>query len=571
MLTPTADAPAAGARLPASPRIGATELVLLVAGSVLLAVAMFWPLVLHLDTDVPKDLGDPLSQAWQLAWGGHALIHQPLSFYQANQFWPAHDTLAFSDALVGYAPLSALFGSGVGAALTRYNVIFLGASALAFMGAYLLVRELGVRPAAAAVAGAAFAYAPWRLGQGGHLHILSSGGIALSLFLLLRGYRRGSPATVVAGWAVAAWQVAIGFSLGLPYLLVLGVLGLVAAGWWWRRGRPALPRRMVMATAAGVLLLLVLTGLMARPYLRVEHDQPAAERSLTTVALYSAGPQVFLEGSTFNPIWGPITAPVRDRFGKNAEQVLFPGLVILLLALAGLTWKRWPPRMRWGLAGGAVVLGILSMGFDDSGIGAYAPYRLLYETVPGLSGIRVPERLNTFTSLILALLAAGGTARAMNAIRGRGHATLVIAAPVALIVLILIEGAGFGPGRWYRHPSVSPAPAGLADVPPPLVQLPIAPGDNRRYLLWSTDGFSPMVNGRSSVAPALSNRLLNAAAHFPDRASVALLRAHGVRSVVIHADRVARTNWVNWRTRPIAGLGITRTIRGPLVIYDLRP
>src|ERR671926_412695 len=74
--------------------------------------------------------------------------------------------------------------------------------ALAFFGAYLLARELGASRGGGFVAGAAFAYAPWRLEQDGHLHVLSSGGIPLALFLLVRGYRRGSAGMVVAGWAV---------------------------------------------------------------------------------------------------------------------------------------------------------------------------------------------------------------------------------------------------------------------------------------------------------------------------------------------------------------------------------
>ena len=65
------------ASVPPSPRLGARELGMLVAGSLLLAVAMFWPLVLELGSSIPKDLGDPLAQAWQLAWDGHALIDQP--------------------------------------------------------------------------------------------------------------------------------------------------------------------------------------------------------------------------------------------------------------------------------------------------------------------------------------------------------------------------------------------------------------------------------------------------------------------------------------------------------------
>ena len=150
---------------------------------------MHWPLPLHLGSDIPKDLGDPLIQAWQIAWDGHALQHQLSDFWQANQFYPLENSLAFSDALVGYAPFG-LIGEGFQAALVRYDLLFLFAYALAFFGGYLLARELGVDRFPAAVAGIAFAYAPWRLEQDGHMHVISSGGIPLSLFLLLRGYRR---------------------------------------------------------------------------------------------------------------------------------------------------------------------------------------------------------------------------------------------------------------------------------------------------------------------------------------------------------------------------------------------
>jgi hypothetical protein len=126
---------------------------------VALALLMHWPLPLHIGSDVPKDLGDPLPQAWQIAWGGHALQHQPLDYWQSNMYWPLDNTLAFSDALVGYAPFG-LIGEGFEAAIARYDLVFLFAYALAFIGGYLLARELGVSRAAAVVAGVAFAYAP---------------------------------------------------------------------------------------------------------------------------------------------------------------------------------------------------------------------------------------------------------------------------------------------------------------------------------------------------------------------------------------------------------------------------
>src|SRR4051794_39147761 len=118
------------------------EITLAALAAVALAVAMHWPLPLHIGRDVPRDLGDPLPQAWQVAWGGHALLHQPLDFFQANVFWPLKNSLAFSDALAGYSP-AGLIGSGPHAAIVRYDLLFLFAYALAFFGAYLLARELG--------------------------------------------------------------------------------------------------------------------------------------------------------------------------------------------------------------------------------------------------------------------------------------------------------------------------------------------------------------------------------------------------------------------------------------------
>src|SRR5690348_552395 len=152
------------------------EVGLVALAASLLAVVMTWPLVLHLGSTVPRDIGDPLAEAWQPAWGGHALLHQPLQFFDANRFWPIKDSLAFGDALIGYAP-TGIVGSGPHAAVVRYDLLFLFAYALAFFGAYLLARELGLRPAEAAIVGAAYAFAPFRLEQDGHMQVISSGGI----------------------------------------------------------------------------------------------------------------------------------------------------------------------------------------------------------------------------------------------------------------------------------------------------------------------------------------------------------------------------------------------------------
>src|SRR5437868_3771659 len=280
------------ARWRPSPAIGWREVALVVLGGVVLSIILTWPLPAYLGSHIPEDLGDPVRTAWQLAWVGHQLLHDPANLYNANAFWPFHNSLAFSDSLLGYAP-AGLIGTGIQAAIVRYNLLFLFAYAAAFAGAYFLARELGVRRLAAVVGGAAFAYAPFRLTMNGHLHVISSGGIPLTLFLLLRGYRRQNAKLVVAGWVAAAWQLSPGFTTGLPLAYLLGVLFVIAAVMWLRRGRPALARRLVVATLAGVLVFGAVGGFQARPLLKVSDQFHTAKRKDKDIKNISAPPKAF--------------------------------------------------------------------------------------------------------------------------------------------------------------------------------------------------------------------------------------------------------------------------------------
>jgi len=552
--------------------ITARELLLAALGAVALSVVMNWPLILNLGEDIPKDLGDPLVQAWQIAWGGHALANQPLEFFQSNQFWPLDDTLAFSDALLGYAP-AGLIGSGPEAAVVRYDLLFLFAYALAFAGAYLLARELGASPAGALVAGAAFAFAPFRLEQDGHMHVISSGGIPLALALGVRGYRLHMPWVVLAAFAVATWQLSLGFSLGLPFAYLLAVMGLIAAVVWLRRGRPPLDRRLVAATLAGVVVFAGFAALISRPYFRVADEHPEATRGPAEVASYSGPVYAFLVAPEENPIWGEATAGPRDELERIPEKTLFPGLAIVALAIAGLWSSTFPRNTRIGLAAAVAAISVLALGFKEEG-GLLWPYRVVYETLPGWEGIRTPGRLVTFSSLGLALLAAAGAelaARAARAKAARRAAPVAVAAALATIVVVEGRGIPFDPFDDLAQPSPPDPPVDVAALPAPQLNLPAErPHDNRRYLLWSTDGFPDMVNGRSSTNPVFTAEVIARARSFPDRRSAEFLRRLGVRTVLVYPLRTRRARWDRGGGRLPPRLGLTRSREGDAIVYEIR-
>jgi hypothetical protein len=603
-----------------SPAIGRAEIAWVILAGVALALLTTWPLVLHMSTRIAPDLGDPVRTAWEVAWVGHAMLHQPLHLFDSNAFYPHPLSLAFSDSLLGYGPAGWL-GSGTVAALVRYNLLFLLAWSLCFIGAYLLARELGTGRVGGTVAGAAYAYAPYKVTEAGHLHVISGGGIALSLFLLLRGYRRRSRGLTIAGWLVAAWQISLGFTLGLQFAYLLLVLAVIAVVWMGRAGRSAIPLRapngvsivdrwraglaalgrqrgLLAITCLGVALCGVVTVYEARPYLKVASEYPTAKRTLREVKNYSSGPWALVSASSENRVWGSATAGAREHVHSHNEDVFFPGLTIAVLALIGLASSIYTRRLRLGLACGVVVCSVLAMGMGLTGAGY--PYRLLYDYAPGWEGVRVPGRVFIMGTLFWALLAAAGGWRLAQLARawagghrdaaeaaGGGHDDtrpqrrlgdrFAVVVGAVLVIGLVGEGAGH-----MAHPVVPQPVRAEAGLTAPVLDLPTDGASDRLWQYFSVDGFYKIPVGNSTFdLPALDD-LRGGMGGFPDKGSVEKLRYYGIKTVVLHtrmpelpglhAPEVPEPpDYATAANRPIAGLGISKRRVGSLAIYEIGP
>ena len=556
-------------------------------GSVLLAVAMVWlipPYASRIVTAGVKqasiadpahtiigDIGDPTAQAWLLGWDGHALLHGLRGLWDTNAFFPDTDGLALNDSLFGYAP-AGLIGNGVVAAVLRYNIVFVLAFVLAFLGGYALLRQLGANRVAGAVAGAALAYAPWRYGHDGHLNILSTGGITLAFAMLarghgwsmIRGYRSGlvRPGWAVAGWLVAAWQVSLGFGIGLGFVYLLAVAGLCAVIGWLVGGRPRLGRRLILGDLLGGLVFAAVTGYFAYAYQQARDLYGDVVRPWDYVAVFSPPLRGLFVAPQFSLLWGTPHNDARVALGGAAnEKVLLCGYALYLLAAAGLFLSVWSLRQRLLLLGGTV-LGVLFA------LGTNGPvYRLLYLYVPGFDGSRTPGRLILWPTILLAILAAGLVTRlaqlAREATLPQWSATAARLVTVPMLVLVLAEGMPD-----MDHPATPTEPAAMALAPAPIMVLPSNEGVDLNILLWSTDGFPTMVNGAASYVTPGRQSIRDLMQTFPSQASLDRLHQLGVRSVVVLRDWVTGTPYegaLNAVTVP----GITRREVGPDVIYIL--
>ncbi|MEP6696661.1 MAG: hypothetical protein ABJA34_07260 [Pseudonocardiales bacterium] len=534
------------------------EAVTVCLGGTLLAALMTWPTLRHPASTVPNDIYDPLAEVWIASYGGHGLLTAPLHLFDSNTFWPLADSYAFNDTLLGYAPLTVLFGGGgMAGALVRYNVLFVLAHALAFAGAYALARQLGSRPAGAMVAGAAFAYAPWRLAHDGQLNILSSGAIPLALAMLARGHGFGRqgyaadrvrPRWIVGGWLVAAWQVTLGFSLGLSLAYLLLLVGLLAAAGWLLARRPALPRRLLGADAVGGLAFTAVAGLLAIPYLRVVAAHPEGRRGAAEVALFSPPLSGYLVAPEQSRVWGAAQAASRAHLRWPGEMALLPGFMLMILAVAGLLAGAAPLRHRVGLWVATVASVLLGLGTTLAG-GRYTILPMQAH-LPGWASDRTTGRLVLFTTLALGLLAAYAVTAVQERLPDGGRwAALMLVFPL----IVTVEGVGH-----VAHPTVPPFPAALREVQGPALVLPSDGFHDAAVMTWSTWSWPDVVNGSSSLAPRQIGALRQRVAGFPDAASVSYLRGLGVRTVVLLPGYAEGSPWQGAENRPVTGLPLTR-------------
>jgi hypothetical protein len=372
------------------------------------------------------------------------------------------------------------------------------------------------------------------------------------------------PGWALAGWFVAAWQISLGFGIGLAFFYVLVLVCVIATTAWLICGRPAIARRLVLVDVGGGIVFAVVSAYMAHGYLQARELYPDAERSWDYVILLSPPVRGLLVAPSSSMPWGTWHDGARAGLGPGAnEKVLLCGVVLGAVAAAGLCVSIWSVRQRVLLGVGAAVGAVLALG-------ANGPlYRLLYLYVPGFDGSRTPGRLILWSTLLLGVLAGGMVTELARRVRRAAlpeHArTLALVVTVPLLLAVLSEGI-----PKFNHPDVPAAPELMAVAPDPLIVLPTDDITDLHVQLWSTDRFPMMVNGASSINPPAHQAIRDLMRTFPSSASIDRLRDLGIRSVVVVRNRVMGTPFEAALSASTDGLDITRQDVGPDVLYTIQ-
>jgi hypothetical protein len=373
-----------------------------------LTMAYTWPLVLHFTSAVAHDRGDPLLVTWLLWWSTH---HVPLTaaWWNAPAFYPSTGVFAFSENMLGLAPIAWPIIALTGSPLLAYNTAFVLSYVLCGLGAYFLGWVLTRRHDASMLAALAFAFAPYRLSHAQHLQLLSSYWMPVAIASLHLYVEEGRPR-----WALlfaASWLLQ---ALACGYYFFY--LTLFAALWLACLGPGRLTRRALVTLGAAWLAAALAIAPVLLGYKTIQQDQYGFARSPVEIVNYSADVAGLWSVAPESLAWSWLNG------GASSESQQFPGVTVVVLAAAGLglaTRRRAARRDDvFFYAGAAVLMWLLSLGprpaLHGAALGFPGPYAVL-ASLPGFNGMRVPARFWMVTVVCLSACAGLALARIESA------------------------------------------------------------------------------------------------------------------------------------------------------------
>jgi hypothetical protein len=338
-------------------------------------------------------------------------------------------------------PLSGLYYPPLWLALIlpsplAFNILFFLHLAFAGFGAYMLAKEGGAGQAGSLLAGIAFGGLPKLVAHtaAGHLTLILAVSWTPWLFLAARrAARQGS----IRRWSLAGIMAGIVF-LADPRWLIPSMAA--AAGYAVFSGFGSTTRPRIATVLMWIKHLAVFAGFTAA--IAAILALPMAEFVSLSTRAELAGAESMVLSLPFSALIGLLFAGI----GSSIEWVVYPGVVVLALALASLLFSP-SPKVIWERGSGGEGVGGEGGGRERGSGGEAAFWWILLilsiflslgSNIPGVSKVldaipaagllRVPPRWMFLAGLALAMLAARGLTRLSRVVDERG----------------LLKKAGFG-------------------------------------------------------------------------------------------------------------------------------
>jgi hypothetical protein len=490
-----------------------------------------------------------------VARNAHRLLNDPMTLRGGGQCFPMPRSYTLGEHMFGVGLLAVPTYALTGDPILSYNAAVLLTLWIPALTMYAFALFSTRSPAAAFVAGLAFALVPGRVIDPTHPYVHGDLWAPLALLFLHRLLTGGG--ILAATGLAAAMVLEVGESL--YSLIATGLfVAVYAAFLLWRQPRTAL---RALPFLAGVTALVGFAAwIVLGPYLDVR--------------------------STWGVLAGRFSYPlVAEEFAPGREH--FPGFVVVGLAIVALLDRLRGPRgldARLAIAAAGALVAWCGLGqvrVPLTSIVLPSPLLLVKGIVPGLDAVRALHAIVLSVGITFALLSAYGVVALADALdRGR------IVAVAAAAALVLLATNLYGPlarasyGRtlrltaWEARPPAAEielvrtsGPGALLDVPLPFVEGDISFKAGPMLLLAS---YGPRESATcyNSFGSPVQKQVWLLSRQLPERPAVDALAALGFATVIAREADEEEGRPV--RASDIAGASLVERGRAEeLVRYDL--
>ena len=419
----------------------------------ILAMVIFYPITLHMNSTVPGSGGDTYQSLWGIWWVSYStfVLHTSL-WHTSLLYYPIGANLVYETFSPLLAILSAPFQSI--SIPFAYDLMFFFGFAISGIGMYVLAKYLIKNSYAAFFAGLVFSFSAAHVAQSyAHIQWMAIGFVPLSLYFLLTMMDEGNAHRMRSSFWLGLSFVFASFMGGIEEGIMIIVVILMAIVYYLvikERRALVISRKFVKYSVFALIVAFALGSWGFIPILHVvanpSQSSTVNQYTLSQSSLWSDNILSFFVPSYYNGIFNNGNANFMYGIYETdpTEQVAFVGYAALILALYGL-YKERRNRAAIAFAFAAIFFVWLAMGpylKIGATITSIPGIYVLYHALPGFNVFREPGRFDMIAMMFVGLLAAYGIMHLYELKQLKSDRTKRIAAVAILSFIFLIGSVG---------------------------------------------------------------------------------------------------------------------------------
>jgi len=364
---------------------------------------------------MPGDLGDTRFNNYILEHFYKWISHKTRSYWDAPFFYPYPLITAFSDNLLGSAPIFALFRYLGLSRETSFQGWYIFGYILNYLSAVYVLLKIKFSPFASAAGAFFFAFGLPMFAQEGHVQLVYRFCIPLTGLLLWKIPKTPRLNSILLLMFFITWQFFLSIYTGYFLILLLGVMAIVIpalnnpqapkihiAKFWPNKLKEAwnksgINEKIIFFT--GMLIIGYSLIWLILPYIRVSNIYNFS-RSAEEIELMLPRVQSYFLAIN-SELWQS-NSPIFSNIPMLHEHQLFPGISIYILVIIGILWKFPSENRNFAIINITSVFILVLFTININGLSLYK----LILGFPGINSIRAVTRIQLVLMWPLAVFAS---------------------------------------------------------------------------------------------------------------------------------------------------------------------